>query len=509
MQRSGRPLDPLEPPKPAKFKITSSQRKLLKAFNPEGLPDFRTREFKRLSYEEKEDYILNELAIAKENRKEQKKQKILNKLYYTEIDVSVVFPYYGGDYHQREFIELTSIFYKLYKSYRGMNIVIRYVNNNQILMTLVLDIPINNFSRWWKNYSKFGYGIFEGLSDSFIYKQVFIDEDFNGYLYIYKQIDKNENNDQKIFIKQFFKDHPISNCLLEPIKQWAINIKDNAQTKSTYYRYKKIEEKINNYIDKYLDSGVPQDEIENICNDLQIDIDVSLPLQKDIKLLEAKSNKKPLKNFHFINTKFNHIDLNAIVYENKIINTDKEFIINLKKQLDNDNKFYMYKMNDNIITSIITEDGQYKIYNEFQDDINNFEIETGLNNCKICDIKDFELSKFIRDSCHYNCSLKFVDKLDEYKSTNFIYNDYSLTIKDQQIIDSKKYNIEKKDINNIHFNQLKNNRDIIINCLDHLNNEIISIQNLEFIKNDEYYKYYKNKYYLLNVKLQSFKYAGK
>jgi len=59
------------PPKPAKFKITSSQRKLLKSFNPEGLPDFRTKEFKNLSFAEKEDYIFNEIAIAKENKKEQ------------------------------------------------------------------------------------------------------------------------------------------------------------------------------------------------------------------------------------------------------------------------------------------------------------------------------------------------------------------------------------------------------------------------------------------------------
>jgi len=59
------------PPKEPKFKITSSQRKLLKFYNPEGLPDFRTKEFKNLSFAEKEDYIFNEIAIAKENRKEE------------------------------------------------------------------------------------------------------------------------------------------------------------------------------------------------------------------------------------------------------------------------------------------------------------------------------------------------------------------------------------------------------------------------------------------------------
>lgn len=61
------------PPPPPKFKITSSQRKLLKSFNPEGLPDFRTKEFKQLSYDDKENYILEQLEIAKQNRKVNRK----------------------------------------------------------------------------------------------------------------------------------------------------------------------------------------------------------------------------------------------------------------------------------------------------------------------------------------------------------------------------------------------------------------------------------------------------
>lgn len=64
-----KPAKPIEP----KIKITSSQRKLLKEYNPEGLPDFRNKEFKKLSYEDKEDYIFSQLAIAQENRKDENK----------------------------------------------------------------------------------------------------------------------------------------------------------------------------------------------------------------------------------------------------------------------------------------------------------------------------------------------------------------------------------------------------------------------------------------------------
>jgi len=414
------------PPPPPKFKITSSQRKLLKEYNPEGLPDFRTKDFKNLSYDDKENYILEQLAIAKENKKNNRKIIKIND--YIELDVSE-FPYYGRDNNNQEFIELIPFFYSIYKKYRGNNVIFRYTNNNQILITNNFNIPLKNFSKWWKNFSKFGYGIFTGLSDEFKYIEEIVSNDFTGNIYIYKQINNNKK-DEKIFMKQFFKDHHISNCLLEPIKQWAINIKEKAESKSTFYRYKKIEEKVNNYIDYYINSGVPQDEIENICNDLQIDISISLPLQKEKKLLEAKSNKKPLRHFNFINTKFNHIETDDIIYENNIIKTykdkatikniDEKFLRNLKNNLDEDDKFYIYRMNGDILSSILTQEGQYIIYDEFQDYINIFEIETGLNNCKICDIEDFDLSTFVRDSCHYNCSLNFVDKLDEIKNINHI-----------------------------------------------------------------------------------------
>jgi hypothetical protein len=158
MQKVGRPLGskntpkrtldlrdyiPPKPPKPAKFKITSSQRKLLKSYNPDGLPDFRTKEFKRLSFDEKEDYILNELAIAKENRKE---EQINENLDYTKIDVSTFRKLAdqeieftaenflnlmyniannnqnNNENNNKEYNLLLPIFYKIYKKYIGNNV---------------------------------------------------------------------------------------------------------------------------------------------------------------------------------------------------------------------------------------------------------------------------------------------------------------------------------------------------------------------------------------------------
>jgi len=80
--RDNIPSRPVEP----KFKITFSQRKLLKEYNPEGLPDFRKKDFKNLSYEDKEDYIYNQIAIAQENKKDEKKKlKLIGDIKYNYI----------------------------------------------------------------------------------------------------------------------------------------------------------------------------------------------------------------------------------------------------------------------------------------------------------------------------------------------------------------------------------------------------------------------------------------
>lgn len=502
-------LRDIKPEPEPKFKITSSQRKLLKTFNADGLPDFRSKDWKKLSYDEKDNYIAEQLAIAIENRKEAKTKvfysdkiniydefykPLLNEKKPNSNDEKEIDKFYKDKLNDK----FLSVFYKYLKKYKGQEITIIYdvdvkqflknknlldsnylfenfgpyenedeFNDNSFNILLKID---KNFSNWWSNlinYSRywriliadneiekqFGYGQFS--SDNSYYIRNY----FSGNIYIYKSnIDQetkkfkiNDIKKDKNFIsfvergissdgqnldifgidqmtenfliktyknyyrtskKQYFKEHKISNCLLEPIKQWAISRKEEAETKSTYYRYKKIEDKINNYIDLYLKSGVPQDEISNICNDLHIDISISLPLQKENKFIDVKSNSKPLKKFNFINTKFNHIDLDDILLENKFIELkDYKDLIKIKRKLDEDDKFYIYKMKNNKYTSIITNDGHYKLFNDFQDTINKFEIETGLNNCKICDVKDYELSKFVRDSCHYNCSLNFIDEL--------------------------------------------------------------------------------------------------
>jgi len=480
------------------LKVSQYDKNLLRKYNKEGLPDFRSKEWKLLTLEEKEDYIYNEIQIAKENRSN-KKNEIKNYIKdYIKIDVKDLKEFNKEDINLDDYNFIVAkeneqkqrylykYFYDIYKTFKGSKIIFRYfinkklhpeevfkfynnkeytkeqqedinyyynIEENKILASEILNIPSNNFSKWWKNYSRFGISPIQigGSEDGIDFIKDILISDFQGTIIIYKlniidddeitiklptkkklgnqplreyiltkkeaMIQKQEQKkqiDEEKFIKQFFKEHPISNCLLQPIKDWAINCKNNAQSKTSYYRYNKIENDINDYIDMYINSGVPQDKIIDICNKLQIDISIGLPLQKENKLLEVKSDKKSLRTFNFINTKLNHIDLNEIAYENNIIKLDNyKELIKIKNQLVNNDKFFMYKMNNGKYTSLITLEGKYIIKNDMYEIFNNFEIETGLNNCKICDIENFELSKFVRDGCHYTGSMKFTNEINE------------------------------------------------------------------------------------------------
>jgi hypothetical protein len=55
-------------------KITRGERQLLKDYNKEGLPDFRSKDWKILTVEEKQLYLEEQMQIAKENKKESKEK---------------------------------------------------------------------------------------------------------------------------------------------------------------------------------------------------------------------------------------------------------------------------------------------------------------------------------------------------------------------------------------------------------------------------------------------------
>jgi len=284
-----------------------------------------------------------------------------------------------------------------------------------LIQTKNYDIP-TAFSRWWKDNRGPGYdwkkdserSMFEYTSDKF---DPFLRDEvekkgeeyhdhFVGSVFIYPQ---NKNISTKKIV-QMFRDG-IHHCVFTPIRNWAKNKLEEAVSEKTKYRYSGMLKKISILEEKY-STGVPEEAICEVCNELQIDITIELPLCKN-EFIEVQSVKKRLKLFKFVNTRLNHIELNEIVYNDKPVIVSREELMKLKTQLDKNNEFYTYTKDMKNINSISTLTNHYKLSNEFSETVSQFEIDTGLNFCKIDDVNDQELSEFIGEATNYNSTVDF------------------------------------------------------------------------------------------------------
>ena len=287
--------------------------------------------------------------------------------------------------------------YEEIKKYKGKTLIVSYIKGKNIVKTLTYDIPNQAGFQNWKNTNNFRYDWLGPVSPYYVW-----DEVKNGRLYFYEQNDNITNKK----IVQYFREG-ITNCLLTPILNWANETLENSESSSAKKRYKKIINDVNDYMNKYA-KGVPQNSIHEICNKLQIDITIETPFN-DKKLIECESIKKRLKKFKYINSRINHIDLNEIVIDNKPIEISRKELYELKETLDENNEYYTYKKDMIGINKLNTLTNCYTIKSDYNEIISQFEIDTGLNFCKLDDFADKEISDFIRNGVHYNETVDFMD----------------------------------------------------------------------------------------------------
>lgn len=200
-------------------------------------------------------------------------------------------------------------------------------------------------------------------------------------------------------VKQSFKQGSF-NCLLKPIKDFIEEKIENGKTKKTIQNYQTRLNKVNKLNDKYFDSGVGEENILDVATELQIDINISLPFQDNY--ISAKSQKKPLRTFNFINTKLHHLDYDKLSHEDNVAEVTKEELELLTEYLTTNNIYHTYKKNLLGINEIKTIDTIYRLANPYSEAVNEFEIENNLLDCKICDIKNKDISSFVRQGCHLN-----------------------------------------------------------------------------------------------------------
>jgi len=266
-----------------------------------------------------------------------------------------------------------------------------------------LDVPVNGFNGWWDD--KWYFFMFD--SDTTIIHHT-----------------SNPNSDIKMIfsaslnlaperLNQIFADG-ITNCLLSHIKTWAEDLYEHNKEenrKAGILRYGRTVKKIDGYIRKY-PNGVPENDLQEIANDLQIGIQVDIPFNfNDNIFLDVVSHKKPLRKFKYINTRENHVELNHIV--NVDLSTEmpidelNDVIVQRYQQDIDEGKAYYKKDKNNRVTTLFTYDGVFRASNEYNEISNKFEIDTGLNDVGLEHCKNPEVSYFIREGAHFNETMDY------------------------------------------------------------------------------------------------------
>ena len=298
------------------------------------------------------------------------------------------------------------------KKYKGKNVVIVYIVDGVIRRELNVLVP-STFSSWWKKYS-WNFMLNSGTSLFDFYEKGVDNEDYvipdltTCRLFVYEENPIITSNK----IVQAFKEG-ITNCLLMPIREWAIETLEQSKSQSAKYRYSKIINDLNNFEEMYKD-GIPENAISDICNKLQIDISVQMPYC-ETKFIDCQSIKKRLKHFNFLNTRINHVDLNEITNLGNYIESSRKQIKQIIDDCNVDGTFCYY---NRAKTCVYTLKNIYKVVDAYNEVVNDFEKDNNMNEYAIDDITQPELSAFIREGTHYNSTVDFVGREELLESTN-------------------------------------------------------------------------------------------
>jgi len=229
---------------------------------------------------------------------------------------------------------------------------------------------------------------------------------------------------KKHYIQKYL-DGKVSHCLLKPIKDWAYKTLVEAKSKDTKKKYmciiSKLEgrtlksgKKIEGYFEQYK-KGIPETDLDNFCDDLQIGIDIEQPFNEKL-LFTYRSTKKPLKVFQYINTRINHVEIGMLNSFNKysVFKTfEPEYVEDLNKlkkiqsKLDDNDEYYIITKSSYGISSIRTLDKYYKIKSPYDDAVKAFEKVNNLQNTSINALEYPELDKFINSGLHFNGTVDF------------------------------------------------------------------------------------------------------
>ena len=266
----------------------------------------------------------------------------------------------------------------------------------------VIDVPDNGFNGWWRNWSQF---LFPD-SEDWIFAENYNKSD-NPSEQAQLIIMSNDKVGQSNY-QQYFLDG-ITHCVFTPIMNWAIERSILSQSSSTAKKYNAVANKLEKYLVKFV-NGVHKDNLQSICNDLQIGIQIDVPsslTNKNSDYINIRSQKKPHKIFRFINTRLNHIELNEVRSMCNYEEVSQKFLNDLVDTAIEKEEYCLWKGDINNVYQVNTLDRIYKLaegegYNK---EVNEFEDINNLREFKIEHFSNKLLSKYLLNNTNPNTSL--------------------------------------------------------------------------------------------------------
>lgn len=227
------------------------------------------------------------------------------------------------------------------------------------------------------------------------------------------------------FFDQAFLDG-VSNCFFTPILQHFTDIIDGTKAKATKKKYQGLINKIQGkqmknefkegYLHKYA-NGIKQNDIPAVCEDLQIEVAIEQPFNKE-PLFEYRSNKKPLKKFKFLNTRSDHVEYatnNDLCRQYDAKPITQKRMEEIRQLMIKDKCFHTYTKNAYGICTLKSLEEYFVLDDEFYNCVKEFEKDTVLETCAIDALKYKELQSFIDAGTHFNGTVDFIDT-EQYKN---------------------------------------------------------------------------------------------
>lgn len=286
------------------------------------------------------------------------------------------------------------------RQYRGQTVqlALRYYDDFSdipIDNDIIDDIPTNAFNSWWSSISTF----FWPDSTTF----VFNNPDTELLIMTANKVGL-QNYDQ------FFLDGT-HHCVFQPMINWAIDTALNTKTKSSERKYNAIVNKLEK-LEEQFKGGVQEKDLQDICNKLQIGIQIDIPstlIDRSTEFIKYRSQKKPLKTFKYINTRINHLELNEVINKNNYEEVSQEFLNNLVEQNIKEDKFCLWKGDRNCVYQVNTLHTLYKLSEDegYQKEFNDFSKLNNLDQFRIEHFSNKPLSEFLLSNLNNNNSIIF------------------------------------------------------------------------------------------------------